>query len=205
MRHWAPKTIAKKIYKRIITILQHIRIHHEWDGGIDYLAWGSLIGIMMLAEWWQIVIAWDRFCYPILTQITDSFSCSPLNTSFYTGKTWTDFKKNSEYPKMQHGDVILTLQWHHRLRHGQLVVHVRLFIFYLSHGLVQVCEIEWVKQRKSWSCVRENVFLTKPMNLLVIFVIHRLMYLLLLVLTMIHQETFAVLPRMWLGIPQEID
>ena len=35
---------------------------------------------------------------------------------------------------------------------------MRLFVFfYLSHGLVRVCEIEWVKQRNSRSSAREKL------------------------------------------------
>ena len=37
------------------------------------------------------------FFYPILTQIMDSFSCSSLNTSFYTGKSLKRLPENPEY------------------------------------------------------------------------------------------------------------
>ena len=49
----------------------------------------------------------------LLSQIMDSFSCSPLNTSFYIGKTWKRLPENPEYAEMRHGDIILTLglQW----------------------------------------------------------------------------------------------
>ena len=69
---------------------------------------------MRLAEWWQMVIARDGFFYPILTKIMDSFSCSPLNTSFHTRKTWKSLPENPEYTEMPHSDVVLTLQWPHR-------------------------------------------------------------------------------------------
>ena len=54
------------------------------------------IGITRLAEWWQTVIMRDRFFYPTLTRIVDSFSHSPLNTILYwknmncktSRKTW---------------------------------------------------------------------------------------------------------------------
>ena len=39
-----------------------------------------------------------------------SFSCLPLNTSFYIGKTLKRLPENPEYAEMQHGDKILTLQ-----------------------------------------------------------------------------------------------
>ena len=37
---------------------------------------------------------------------------------------------------------IFTLQWRHESTCGQRADHVRLFVFYLSLGLVRVCEIE---------------------------------------------------------------
>ena len=40
-----------------------------------------------------MVIARDGFFYPTLTRIMDSFSCSPLHTSFYVGKYEKDFEK----------------------------------------------------------------------------------------------------------------
>ena len=57
------------------------------------LSQGSPIGIMMLAEWWQSVIARDIFFYLILTWIKDFFSCLPLNTSFILEKLEKDFQK----------------------------------------------------------------------------------------------------------------
>ena len=56
---------------------------------------------------------------------------------------------------MLHGYLVLTLQ---RCQ-GWTCKNVQLFVFYLSHQLVQVCEIKQptlVKQRKSQSSVREN-------------------------------------------------
>ena len=41
-------------------------------------------------------------------RIMDSFSCSPLNTSFYIDKTRKRLPENPEYAEMQHVDVILT-------------------------------------------------------------------------------------------------
>ena len=49
--------------------------HHDdkrWSCGTDYF----------IAEWWQTVITRDGFFYPTLTQIMDSFSCSPLTAYF---------------------------------------------------------------------------------------------------------------------------
>ena len=43
-----------------------------------------------------------------LTQIMDSFSCSPLKTSFYIGKYEKKLPEDREYDEMRHGDVILT-------------------------------------------------------------------------------------------------
>ena len=45
-----------------------------------------------------------------LTQIMDSVSCSPLNSSFYIKETLKRLPENPEYVMMLHGDVILTLQ-----------------------------------------------------------------------------------------------
>ena len=51
-----------------------------WVWGLDRKnqSQGSPFSITRLAEWWQLVIPTDGFFYPILTQIMDSFSCSPL-------------------------------------------------------------------------------------------------------------------------------
>ena len=46
----------------------------------------------------------------ILARIMDSFSCSPLDISFYIGKHIKRFPENPEYTEMRHDDVILTLQ-----------------------------------------------------------------------------------------------
>ena len=57
---------------------------------------------------------------------------------------WKGLKRlpeNPEIAEVRHDDVILTLQCH-RSMCGQLADDVRLFVFYLSHGLVRVCEIE---------------------------------------------------------------
>ena len=56
-------------------------------------------------------------------------------------KTGKRLPENPEYAEMQHGDVILTLQWRNRLMCRQRAADMLLFIFYLSQGLVQVCEI----------------------------------------------------------------
>ena len=66
-----------------------------------------------------------------------------LLTTKYHIFYWKNMKKafsNAEFAEMRHSDLILTLQW----RHGPMCDHraadMRLFVFYLSHGLVQVCE-----------------------------------------------------------------
>ena len=64
----------------------------------------------------------------------DSFSCWPLNTSCYIDKTWTRLPENPEYAERRHGDIILTLQWYHGSTCGCS------FFFYLSHGMVWVCD-----------------------------------------------------------------
>ena len=82
-----------------------------------------------------------RVFYPILTQIVDSFSCSPLCTTFYIEKRWKRLPEYHEFAEMRHGDVILTLQWRHRSTWGQLAVDVRIFVFWIFPGLVWVCEV----------------------------------------------------------------
>ena len=49
--------------------------------------------------------------------------------------------ESPEYTEMRHGDVILSLQKRHEKTCGQRAADVRLFVFYLSLGLVRVCEI----------------------------------------------------------------
>ena len=74
------------------------------------------------------------------------FPAYHLVPHFIFGKK-TDMEKasgNPELAEMRHGDVILTLQLRHRTTCGSRADDVRLFVFYLSHGLVRVhvCEIE---------------------------------------------------------------
>ena len=64
-----------------------IRSHHECEGEIEK-------SVPRFTNWHheacRVMTNGDRkgrFFYPILTQIMDSFSCSPFNTSFYLGKT----------------------------------------------------------------------------------------------------------------------
>ena len=52
-----------------------------------------------------MVIRREGFFYPILTRKMDTFSCSPLNTSFYIGKHKKMLPENPEYAEMRHGDV----------------------------------------------------------------------------------------------------
>ena len=82
------------------------------------------------------------------------FFLVPLNTSFNIRKTWKRLPGNPTRTEMWHGDVILTVQW----RHGWLAtVH-----FYLTRGLVRICEKELSrigKKPKPRSCLREYNFL----------------------------------------------
>ena len=50
--------------------------------------------------------------------------------------------ENPQYAEMRHGDVILTLHDVTDRSVASVLRGVQLFILYLSHGLVQVCEIE---------------------------------------------------------------
>ena len=61
--------------------------------------------------------------------------------------------------EMQHGDVIITLQYHIST-FSKCAANVRLFVFYLSTGLVWVCEIELShmgKNNRNLNLVLENV------------------------------------------------
>ena len=85
----------------------------ECEGGIEK----SVPGI---TDWHHeacLVIANDDrargtdFFYPILTRIMYSFSCSPLNTSFYIGKKHEKrLPENPENAAIRHGGVIVSLQ-----------------------------------------------------------------------------------------------
>ena len=68
----------------------------------------------------------------------NSFSCSPLNASFMSEKTWKRLPENSEYAEIKHGDVTLTLQCRQGSKCGQRAA----VNFNLALGLVWVCEIE---------------------------------------------------------------
>ena len=65
-----------------------IRIYHECEGGIE-------TSILSIAIWNHVACRLKTngdFFYPILTQIIDCFSCSPLNFAFLFKK------KTSEVP-----------------------------------------------------------------------------------------------------------
>ena len=128
--HWSRQT-HWKIVKSLFLKLSEKNCPRGDDNRIlpKNLSWGSPIGITRLAEWWQMVIVRDRFFYPILTRIMDSFSCSPLNTSFYIWKTWKKLPENPQKAEMRHGHAILTLQWRHGSTCGQRKAEVWLFIF----------------------------------------------------------------------------
>ena len=62
---------------------KRIRIHHEW---LDRKIRIRITDVHHDAcRVMTPVIAWDGFFYYILARIMDSFSCSPLITSFYIG------------------------------------------------------------------------------------------------------------------------
>ena len=88
--------------------------------------WLESWGLRSDDKWWSLG---DGFFYVILTRIIDSFSCSPLCTAFYIGKTWKRLPGNPEYAEMWHGEIILTIQCCHRLTYSQLATDVRLFGF----------------------------------------------------------------------------
>ena len=66
----------------ICKLTDNIRIYPEWEGGIEksvarITVWNQEACRVMTAMNMK-----DRFFYSILTQITDSFSCSPLTFLF---------------------------------------------------------------------------------------------------------------------------
>ena len=80
-----------------------VRIYHECEVGIEK----SVPRITILASL-VMPIGNPRygFFYHTLTRIIDSFSCSPLNMSFYIGKTCKRLPENHENAEMRHGEVI---------------------------------------------------------------------------------------------------
>ena len=82
-------------------------------------------------------MARDGFFYPILTWIMDSFSCSPLITSFILEKRGKDFQKILNTLRCD----MVTSFLHYDDFTDRRATSVRLFVFYLSLGLVRVCEI----------------------------------------------------------------
>ena len=92
-----------------------------------------------------MVISKDGFFYPTLTRIMDTFSCSPLYTSFYIGKHEKDFQKILNTLRC---DIVTSFK-HYNDVTNQRAASVRLFFFYLSLGMVRVCEIEISHIRKN--------------------------------------------------------
>ena len=75
----------------------------------------------------------DGFFYPILTLIIDYFSCSPISTAFSVRKS---LKRLQKILNSLRCDMVISFNITMMSR-----VDVRLFVFYLSLGLVWVCEI----------------------------------------------------------------
>ena len=94
-----------------------LRIYHEYVGGIENPSPGSSIGITR-----------DRFFYSILTQIMDSFSCSPFNTSFILEKLSIDFQKILNTLRCD----TVTSFLHRNDVTGRRAASVGLFVFFLS-------------------------------------------------------------------------
>ena len=84
--------------KKGISKLGYIkRTYYEYEGGIGKSVRRSPFGIERLAQWWQTMILRDRFFYPILTKIIDSFSCPPLNAAFlYFKKRFPEVHEQAE-------------------------------------------------------------------------------------------------------------
>ena len=119
-----------------------ISIHPECEGGIEK-------SITRITNWHheacQVMTKVDREGWIFLSHPhTNNGFFFLLTTKYliYIGKTWKRLPEHPEYAEMRHGDVILTLQWCHGSTCGQRVDDMLLLIFYLSLGLVRVCEIE---------------------------------------------------------------
>ena len=140
-----------------------IRIYHECEGRIEKSVPRITNWHHRVAEWWQTVIARDRFFYPILTRIIYSFSCSPLNTSFNIVKTEKRRPENPEYAEMWYRDVAVALKWRHGSTCGRRAA-VRFLSFPTQAGTRmwdRIISHGW-KQRKSGSGVRERVYHRHP-------------------------------------------
>ena len=74
------------------------------------------------------------------TRIMDSFSCSPLNTSYYIGKKIKRLYENPEYAEMRHGDVILTLQ---RCHVFFVLFFVIFFLFFFCLFVFRFLSFPW--------------------------------------------------------------
>ena len=110
-----------------------IRIYHECEQGKKNPSRGSSIGITRLAELWQTVIT-----RPILTQIMDIFLAHLI---LY----WKNMKRTSRKSWIN-WDVTWWCNFNITMMSRIEVRPTCCFIFYLSHKLVLVCEIEWVKR-----------------------------------------------------------
>ena len=96
---------------------------------------------------------WSRgtdFSIPSPHKLRILFLAHHLIPQFIFEKHVKKNPENHENAEMWHSDVIITLQWRHRSTCSQRVAGVQLFIFYLSHGLVHVCEINRIHH---WSSV----------------------------------------------------
>ena len=87
-------------------VLENKRIYHECEGWIGK-------SILRIVVWHhkacQVMTNGDSEgrIFPSYPHTNNElFFCSPLNTSFYIGKTWKRLPEILEYAKMRHGDVI---------------------------------------------------------------------------------------------------
>ena len=90
-----------------------IRVHHESEGGIEN-------SVPRITNWHQeacqVVTNGDRegriyLSHPYINN--GFFFLLTTKYLFYIGKTWKRLPENPEFTEMQHGDLILTLQWRH--------------------------------------------------------------------------------------------
>ena len=85
-QNYYPPTLSRDD-KKIVCCLLTIRIHHEYEGGIEK-------SVLRITDWHQeacrVMTNGDHKGQIFLSHPHTNngfFSCSPLNTSFYIGKT----------------------------------------------------------------------------------------------------------------------
>ena len=86
--------------------------------------------------------------YPILTQIIDSFSCLPLNISFYIGKTWKGFQKILNTLRSDICEMVTSIEHYRSTCSRRAVVCI---LSFLRAGMWDIVPT-WVKTAKIFIC-----------------------------------------------------